>query len=228
MTGVILIMDIYLLLWTGSRPAILGITVSSLAILLFFTRGRPKWIGLMLVLILCVAVYVTDYATIGSRFEELFANLGKEERVQLWSQTWHNLTENTALEWLFGHGIQHSPVSYTPDPVSPAASFVFVFPHNLLLEILYLNGIVGALLIFGGLAFLFVGVIKAALQYPDRQKRILINCTLIVFLSWLIHSGLTFPFYSKYSILPMALILATMLVLAGKPAVAKTPHPELS
>jgi hypothetical protein len=72
-------------------------------------------------------------------------------------------------------------------------------------------------LVFGGLAFVFVGVIKAALHNPERQNRILNNCTLMVFLSWLIHSGLTFPFYSKYSVLPMALILGTMLVLMGQP-----------
>ncbi len=214
-TTVILIMDIYLLLQTGSRPAIIAITVSSLAILLFFARGRPKWIGLTLIVLLCVAMYVTDYAAIGSKFEELIVNLAKEERVQLWSKTWDKLTGNTALEWLFGHGIQRSPVSYIRDPSSPAVSILF--PHNHLLEILYLNGIVGALLIFGGLAFLFVGVIKVALQHPDRQKRILINCTLTVFLSWLIHSGLTFPFYSKYSVLPMALIVGTMMVLSSKP-----------
>ena len=70
---------------------------------------------------------------------------------------------------------------------------------------------------FGGLAFVFIGVIKAARQNTVRQKRILNNCTLVVFLSWFIHSGLTFPFYSKYSALPMALILGTMLVLLGQP-----------
>jgi O-antigen ligase len=212
---VILIMDIDLLMQTGSRPAIIGITVGSLSILFFFTRGRLKWVGLALVVLLCATLYVSDYADIGSRFEELIVNLVKDERVQFWSQAWNKLTENTALEWLFGHGIQRFPVSYTQDSSSPAIPFVF--PHNHLLEILYLNGIVGALLVFGGLAFVFVGVIKAALQNPERQKCILINSTLVVFLSWLIHSGLTFPFYSKYSVLPMALILGTMFVLTGQP-----------
>ena len=119
------------------------------------------------------------------------------------------------MEWLFGHGIQYSPVSYVPDSNSPAIPFIF--PHNHLLEILYLNGIVGALLVLGGLAFVFFGLVREALQNLKRQKRILINCTLVVFLAWLIHSGLTFPFYSKYSVLPMALILGTMLVLMGQP-----------
>jgi O-antigen ligase len=184
-------------------------------ILFFFTRGRLKWVGLALIVLLCAALYVSDYAQISSRFEELIVNLAKEERVRFWSQAWNKLTENTALEWLFGHGIQRFPVSYIQDSSSPAIPFVF--PHNHLLEILYLNGIVGALLVFGGFAFVFVGVIKAALQNPERQKCILINSTLVVFLSWLIHSGLTFPFYSKYSVLPMALILGTMFVLTGQP-----------
>ena len=208
-------MDIDLLMQTGSRPAIIGIVVGSLVVLIFFTRGRLKWIGLALMVLLCVALYIIDYADFGSRFEELVVNLTKEERVQFWSQAINKLKENTALEWLFGHGIQRFPVSYIQDSQSPAV--LFIFPHNHLLEIMYLNGIVGATLVLGGLAFVFVGVIKVALQNPERQKRILINCTLVVFLSWLIHSGLTFPFYSKYSVLPMALILGTMLALISQP-----------
>ena len=212
---VILIMDIDLLMQTGSRPAIIGIIVGCLFILFFLTRGRFKWIGLALIVFVCAALYVSDYAAIGSRFEDLIVNLAREERVQFWSQAWNKLTENTALQWLFGHGIQRFPVSYIQDSSSAVESHIF--PHNHLLEILYLNGIVGALLVFGGLAFVFVGLIKVAVQNLERQKRILINCALVVFLSWLIHSGLTFPFYSKYSVLPMAFILGTMLVLTGKP-----------
>jgi len=214
-TIVILIMDIDLLMQTGSRPAIIGIVVGSLVVLIFFTRGRLKWIGLALMVLLCVALYITDYAGIGSRFEELIVNLTKEERAQLWSQAINKLAQNTALEWLFGHGIRRFPVSYIQDSQSPSLSFIF--PHNHILEIMYLNGIVGALLVLGGLAFVFVGVLKVALQSPERRKGILINCTLVVFLSWLIHSGLTFPFYSKYSVLPLAFILGTMLVLRGQP-----------
>ena len=218
---VMLIMDIDILIQTGSRPAIFAIIMGSLFILFFFTPGRLKWIGLGLIALSCMALYITDYADIASRFKDLMINLAVEERVQLWSKAWNKLTENTALEWLFGHGIQYSPVSYVPDSNSPAIPFIF--PHNHLLEILYLNGIVGALLVLGGLAFVFFGLVRVALQNLKRQKRILINCTLVVFLAWLIHSGLTFPFYSKYSILPMALILGTMLVLADSHTMTQSP-----
>jgi len=211
----ILIMDIDLLMQTGSRPAVVGIIVGSLFILFFVTRGRLKWIGLALIVLLCSALYASDYAGIGSRFEELIVNLAKEQRIQFWNQAWIKLTENTAVEWLFGNGIHRFPVSYIQDLSSKAESYIF--PHNHFLEILYLNGILGAVLVFGGLTFVFVGVIRAALQNPERQKSILINCTLVAFLSWFIHSGLTFPFYSKYSVIPMALILGTMLAITAKP-----------
>ena len=36
------------------------------------------------------------------------------------------------------------------------------------------------------------------------------------FLSWLIHSGLTIPFYSKYSLYFFAFILGTMLMILEK------------
>ena len=218
---VILIMDIDLLIRTGSRPAIVAIVMGSLFILFFFTPRRLKWIGLALLVLLFTALYITDYAGVASRFTDLIINVAVEERVQLWTKAWNKLMENTALEWLFGHGIQYSPVSYVPDSNSPAIPFIF--PHNPLLEILYLNGIVGALLVLGGLAYVFWGLIRVATKNLERQKRILINCTLVVFLAWLIHSGLTFPFYSKYSILPMALILGTMLVLSDSPTMTKSP-----
>ena len=215
-TMAILIMDIHLLLHTGSRPAIMGITAGSLFVLFFFSRGRLKWTGLTLIALLGAFVYVTDYAGIGSRFGELIVNLTREERVQFWSQAWQNLTQNSVLEWLFGHGIHRFPVSYVKDSSSAVENYIF--PHSHFLEILYLNGVVGALLVFGGLAYVFIGLIRVARQCPERQKGILINCTLVIFLGWFIHSGLTFPFYSKYSVLPMAFILGAMLVLSGKPA----------
>ena len=124
-TSVILIMDIDLLIQTGSRPAIIAIIMGGLFVLFFFTPGRLKWIGLALVVLLCAALYITDYAGFGSRFEDLIINLPAEERVQFWSQAWNKLTENTALEWLFGHGIQHFPVSYIQDSFSSPHLFIF-------------------------------------------------------------------------------------------------------
>jgi hypothetical protein len=81
---VILIMDIDLLIQTGSRPAILGIAVGSLFVLFFLTRTRLKWIGLLLIVLLCAVLFISDYAGISSKFEELIVNLTEKERFQLW------------------------------------------------------------------------------------------------------------------------------------------------
>jgi hypothetical protein len=68
-------------------------------------------------------------------------------------------------------------------------------------------------LIFGGLALLFASIVNAARQNQNRKIRLLLKCLIIVFLSWLIHCGLTFPFYSKYSLYPLSFILGISLVL---------------
>jgi O-antigen ligase len=88
----------------------------------------------------------------------------------------------------------------------------FVFPHNFFLEILYLNGIVGLILVFGGLGLLCTLIVNQASKSPADKYYLLIRCLIVIFVSWLIHGGLNFPFYAKYSLYPLAFILGPMLV----------------
>jgi len=207
----IAIMDADLLLSTGSRTAFLGIFLGMLFVFIFLTKGRRRWYGLIMIFIILAICYITEYANVAPKVMELIINLPKEERVQLYSQAWNKLTENSLREWIFGHGIGWFPVIYTPDS-SLKATF-FVFPHSYFFEIVYLNGLIGAVLIFGGLALLFDSIVNAARQNQNRKIRLLLKCLIIVFLSWLIHCGLTFPFYSKYSLYPLSFILGISLVL---------------
>ena len=61
------------------------------------------------------------------------------------------------------------------------------------LEILYENGIIAAILIFGGIVLLFISAIKASIQAGEEKGRILLQCMIVILVSWLIHTGLTFP-----------------------------------
>jgi hypothetical protein len=73
--------------------------------------------------------------------------------------------------------------------------------------------LIGVVLIFGGLAVLFASIVIAARRNQNRKIRLLLKCLIIVFLSWLVHCGLTFPFYSKYSMYPLSFILGVSMVL---------------
>ena len=215
----IAIMDADLLLQTGSRPAFLGIFVGTFFVFIFLVKSRYKWFGMIFICFILVALYLTDYANFASRIQDLIINLAEEERIQLWTKSWNKLKENSLLTWIFGHGIGWSPINYTK---GPTFKITFVSSHSFFLEIVYLNGLIGFVLIFGGLALLFASIVNVARQNQNRKTRLLLKCLIIVFLSWLIHCGLTFPFYSKYSIYPLAFILGTILVFIGK-TISDTP-----
>ena len=210
----IAMMDADLLLRTGSRTAFIGIFLGTLFVFIFLTRGYRRWYGMTMILIILAIGYITEYANMAPKIEELIIDLQKEERVQLYSHAWNKFTENSLGGWMFGHGIGRFPVIYTPD--SSLKPTYFVFPHSYFFEIVYLNGLIGAVLIFGGLALLFASIVRAAIQNQNRKTRLLLKCLIIVFLNWLIHCSLTFPFYSKYSLFPLAFILGTILALVGK------------
>jgi O-antigen ligase len=211
--ALIAIMDANLLLQTGSRPAFLGIIAGTFFVFIFLVKGRYKWFGMIFICFILAALYLTDYANFASRIQDLIVNLAEEERIQLWTKAFNKIKENSLLTWIFGRGIGWSPITYTE---GPNFSILLVSPHSFFLEIVYLNGLIGFFLIFGGLAVLFKSIINTARQNQNRKNRLLLTCLIIVFLTWFIHCGLTFPFYTKYSQYPLAFIFGSMLAFIDK------------
>lgn len=208
------LLDLDLLLRIGSRPAILGLTVGSLFVAVFLIKGWWKWIGLLLILVGLSGLYFSGYEGVYSRFEELIVNLPKEERVYLWTASLDMLRDNSVTTWIFGSGIGNVRTVY-PQYI-PKMSHL-IFPHLHFIEVLHDNGIVGAILLFGGLSLLFIWSIRFSKNTGDKNSRIFLQCLLVTFIGWLIHTGLTFPFYSKYSQYSLAFILGPLLaVLANK------------
>ena len=208
------VLDLLLVLKIGSRPAITGLVFGTLFVVVFLTQGRRRWIGLLLVLAGIGILFLTQYAGVTTRFETLIANLPKEERVQLWIDTWGMLKDNTLMAWIMGNGIGGFHAVY-PERVSAAFTGV-VSPHNYLLEILYDNGMIGVILVFGAMLALFISGLRAALHAPGKKLRILMKCMIVIFISWFVHTGFTFPFYSKYAQYSLSFVLGVMLVLIDK------------
>lgn len=200
-----------MLVRTGSRPALLGLTFASLFVLIFFMKSRTRWIGLAAIGGCFIFLWVTNYGGAVHHLEKLIINLKTEERVYFWQSALQMLEENTPIDWIFGNGIGGYRAIYA-DYSAPQFK-QFFFPHLHPLGILYDNGIVGLILVFGGLAAVFVLAIKALKNSPGKSISVLLKCMLVIFICWMIHSNLTFPFYSKYAQYPLGFILGTMLVL---------------
>ena len=202
-----------LLLQTCSRPAIIGIIVGTLFVLLFLTSGRFRWAGILSMFLILSGLYFTQYAHVAPSLEELIVNLPKEERVFLWGQALNKINDNSFSNWLFGHGIGWFPVTYDIDKASSAK---LIFPHLHLLEITYLNGITGLIIIFGGLLSVLFFMWKQIKQSSFENHVILLKYLFVILITWLIHSGITLPFYSRYSIYPLSFILGIIFVLIGE------------
>ena len=205
------LLDIELLLKTGSRPAILGLSFSSLFSLIFFIKSRTRWIGFLVIVLSFGFLYITNYGGVVNHLEELIVNLRTEARVYLWKSALQMLENNNIIDWIVGNGIGSYRTVYPEYSVPEFRPFWFAHLHAL--EILYENGFTGVLLVLGGMIGLFGLTIKTLINTISENISILIKCMLVIFLCWMIHSNLTFPFYSKYAQYPFGFILGTMLVL---------------
>jgi hypothetical protein len=203
------LMAIDLLLQTGSRPAFLGITSGTVFVTIFLVKHRYKWIGLASIILILVALFVTDYAGFAARIYDFFDVWREEERIQLWTKAWHTLKENSASDWIFGNGVGYFRVMFTP-PGKP--DFLYISPHNYFLHLVYSSGITGVILVTAGFALLVSFLFNVATKNQDINIRVLANCLIVTFISWLTLCGLNFSLFSKYSLYPLAYVLGPMLV----------------
>jgi len=208
------ILDLDLLLRTSSRPAILALAFSMIFAIVVLVRGRRKWLGLLGLFFASLLLYVTKYANIIPRLENLILNISHEERVQFWTDTWKMLRHNSPWAWFIGNGIGSFPVFF-PKYSIPKYNFLS-FPHNHALQILFDNGLVGVVLVFGWQCFLLYLLISSSYKTYDSNLRFFTKCMTIVYLTCVIFSSLTFGFYSRFSLYPFAFITGVILVLAEK------------
>jgi len=208
------LMDVYLLLKSGSRPAIFGLTFSSITVIFFFIKSRLKWIGLLAVVFVLGIIYVTNYGGVANHLHDLLSSLKTEERISLWKIALQMLENNSITNWIFGNGIGSYSAIY-PDYSGPQFKRYF-FPHFHPFGILYENGIIGFFMVFGGFTVAFVMTLRALNKSAGKNISLLLKCMLVIFMCWMIHSSLTVPFYSKYAQYPLGFILGTMLVLINQ------------
>ena len=165
-----------------------------------------------MVLIFAV-LYFTDYADVVTKVRKFVLNVSSEKRFDIWIDTWKILMDNSFLAWIVGNGIGSFHASFVKFADPQFKHVKIVFSHLYFLDILFENGILGVVLVFSGLSFVFCAAIQRIKSTVDKRKSILLRCLLTLFVIWFIHCSMTFPFYSTYSLYPLAYILGTVLVL---------------
>ncbi len=213
------LLDLDLLLRSGSRPAMLALLGATLLVVFVFASVRQKLFAMASAGALAAFLVISKYAGTAARMEDLLVNLSREERVGIWTESWHMIWEGSLLARLVGHGIGSFASAY---PRYGNSEFNFLsFPHNYVLQLLYENGIWGASIVLAGLIALVILLVRLLRQAPSGKERLWASCLLVIFLVWLGMSNLTFGFYSKYTLYPLGFLVGA--VLASGQSLAKSP-----
>jgi len=210
------VVDIDPVFRNGSRPAFLALMVSSLFVITFFVRSRYRWIGLLAVIGSLILLSTTNYDGFFEKLDYLIVNLSNEERVTIWKYSWAMLRDNSPLAWFVGNGIGSTKDILQKYSTAYPLYKNINFPHNFFIQILFENGLIGSVIVFGGLAHLLYLFIKLARTAVDPSVHLFVNCMMAAFLNCLIFTGLTVGFYSKYTLYPLAFIIGTLFVMLEK------------
>ena len=127
------------------------------------------------------------------------------------------LKDNNILDWLIGHGIGSFRYYF-----QGYATFLYDnkfstnFPHNGFLQILFENGIIGFIIIFGGLGLLMTAFIKAYRTFTAKQTKFFMVTVFAIF--WIDFSCffVNESFYSKYIQYSFSVIVGIMMALVSK------------
>jgi O-antigen ligase len=199
-----------LLIHSLSRPAWIGLILAGLLITFFLTRKQQLYTVSTIVLILLVLM-VTNVGSFADRSNDLIENVRTEERVTIWQDTWRMQTDSTVSQWVVGHGLRSFEESFKSYSAYHKKGIDFNSPHNYVLELLFISGVLGlslALILFW---LLYKGLIKA-LKLKDEDEGIYVMLIAIL-TSSIILTSITLPFFSSNSMNIIAVVVGVMLYL---------------
>jgi len=196
------------LLHSSSRPAWIGLITSSLLTLMFLKRQEKLFFGLSIVVIL-IGLTITNAGNFANRFDELLFNLNTEERVVIWQDTWKMQTQSSTNSWLFGHGLDAFEESFKPYSRNHLQKIDFNSPHNFILELLFISGVMGLLLAVQLLWQIYKNLIIGINRQNQYQNIYLV--LMLVITSNLILVSITLPFFTSYNLNIIAIVAGGIL-----------------
>jgi hypothetical protein len=159
------------LMATGSKGPLLALLLSFVLAPLLILRGLAARLSLSVCILgmsLCVvvgAVEVLPKEFIEERFTEKVQNLS--QRMPAYQDTMRALGDSDTVELLVGHGT--GDFGYFALGHDERA-----YPHNVLLEVSYENGLIGVGLLVAALSYPLVAVRRAAQQILEYRHRMLL------------------------------------------------------
>ena len=198
LTGVV---ALYLLWESGSRISWLAFFLS--AVLTVLATPAKKQIVFILLFFACAAFItagVSGFEDIVIRIEEFLGSWQSEERVYIWRDAFELMKQNDLPEWLRGRGIgsfryfmkDYPGLSIDKLEAQPT------FPHNIGIQLLFENGIIGLILVFCALGAFVRGLWRGLRRSIPGDTRHLYLVCFIVFWILFFHTFLTKSIYSKY------------------------------
>jgi O-antigen ligase len=208
--------DFYLLWESSSRISWLAFFSSILIAVILFLKKKKLLIGLAgFVAISVTSALLSGWHAINNRIVDLLSNWRTEERVTVWTDTLNLLADNSVRDWILGHGIgsfRYYFDAYDTFKID-GKSVSWHFPHNIFLQIIFENGLIGLATIMVGITLLLVGLWRGYRLLANKSDQYLLVAIFILFLINFIHCSLTLSIYHKYFIYPLSIICGIALVL---------------
>jgi len=202
----------FLLLQTSSRPAWIGLFISAFAVIVFFLSKEHKLKAFSALFGLIVILSLTNLAGFTERSKDLMENVQTEERVTIWEDTWKMQMDSTAFEWVVGHGMDSFEDDFRAySTYQRDKQIEFNSPHNYILEILYISGILG-LAVFMKMLWDIYKLLIRPIQ-SGSENRTLYMMLFAVFTSCFIFAALILPFFNSYSMNMIAYIIGIIFYL---------------
>lgn len=199
----------YFILISSWRPIWLGLIFGSLFTLLLVKKPmRLKLIfGMIVVQGLLFTSNIGNYA---DRFIDLAHKISTEERTIIWQDAWQMQTQSTPQQWLYGHGLNSFVVDFKQfSKFHQEKNINFRSPHNVVLDVLYVSGILGLLFITLVIYYLFFQLIKITRNDKNNAK---LACAMLCALTVsLVANGLNHGLFTRISFYPLCFIFSCLI-----------------
>lgn len=208
--GICLIILGFLLLETSSRPAWIGLFFSSIIATIFL--NKKNMLGSVFSLIVFILfIFFTNLGGFAERSQDLISHISTEERVTIWKETVDMQMDSSTFNWIVGHGIDSFEEDFKPYSSYHQKGIDFNSPHNYILEVLYISGVVGLIIFISFFCILYkkvISCIKKSYKYKDIYLMLFIVLT-----THFIFASITLPFFYGPSLNVIAYVIGMLVYL---------------
>lgn len=199
-----------LLLHTSSRPTWIALIMATL-IAVVCLRSRAKLYLIALAGIVFTVLLFTDAGNFKTRMDDLVMHASTEERVTIWEDTWAMQQHSSRQQWLLGHGVEGFEKDFQPySRYYATQGITYNSPHNAILELLYLFGLVGLVVVLGFILWLYYALFVRYFRLSHHEGRMVILLLLTLLTVTLVAVSITLPFFISINLNVIALVMGVM------------------